>query len=364
MMIREEIQSDLAIQPGEYLEEIIAEIGMTKTELAHRMNRPAPKLSAIFSGDKAITPDTALLLEKVVGVPAHIWTGLEAEYRLIMARNREETEKQMIRNEVKLVSKYSYSDLVTFGYVAKKTKPTEKVRELQRFFGITSLLNIPHLKRYQATFRQGKGERSPEATSSWLRIGELYGQKAEAAIFRKRTLLSALPVIRKMTYQFPEGFVPELQHVLLDAGVVLVFCPHLPKTYLHGATFWLGRHKAVLMMTFRGGWSDIFWFSLFHEIGHLLLHDKQTVFLEDDTSDKELNKHELESDTFAADILIPPDDYNAFLEIGSFYPNDIEEFAHHMEIDPGIVVGRLQHDGFLENSWHNKLRTKYEWKVK
>ena len=88
MMTRESFHSDLAIPPGEYLGEVLSELGMTKNELARRMNRPAPKLSAIFNGEKAITPDTALQLENVVGVPAHIWIGLESEYRLTLARNQ------------------------------------------------------------------------------------------------------------------------------------------------------------------------------------------------------------------------------------------------------------------------------------
>ncbi|RMD89790.1 MAG: addiction module antidote protein, HigA family, partial [Calditrichaeota bacterium] len=145
MMIREGIHSDLAIPPGEYLEEIIAEMGMTKDELARRMNRPAPKLSAIFKGQKAITPDTALQLEKVVGVPAHIWTGLEAEYRLTLARNQEVRETQKLRDETHLIRKFCYSELAKLGFVARKTKPVEKVLELQRFFGVTSLKNISTL---------------------------------------------------------------------------------------------------------------------------------------------------------------------------------------------------------------------------
>jgi HTH-type transcriptional regulator/antitoxin HigA len=80
------IHSDRPIPPGEYLEEVLGELGMTKDELAKRMNRPAPKLSAIFKGEKAIMPDTAIQLEKVVGVPARIWTRLESEYRLTLAR--------------------------------------------------------------------------------------------------------------------------------------------------------------------------------------------------------------------------------------------------------------------------------------
>jgi len=335
---------------------------MTKNELARRMNRPAPKLSAIFAGDKAITPDTALQLEKVIGVPAHIWTGLEAEYRLTLARNQEVLEMQRLRDESNLVTKFCYSELVKLGFVARKTKATEKVRELQHFFGVTSLRNISTLKRYQAAFRRGTGKRSPEATSAWLRIGELQGQKTESAPFRRDILESALPSICGMTRLLPGEFETQLRQTLLDAGVVLVLCPHLPKTYLHGATFWLGQNKAVLMLTIRGSWADIFWFSLFHEIGHLLLHGKQMVFLEGDNRQHELDKPEKEADRFAADILISPDAYRSFLEAEAFYPKDIEIFARRLGIDPGIVVGRLQHDGYFENSWHNHLRSRYEWK--
>jgi HTH-type transcriptional regulator/antitoxin HigA len=364
MMIKDNIHSDLAIPPGEYLEEVIAELGMTKEELARRMNRPAPKLSAIFTGNKAITPDTALQLEKVVGVPAHIWTGLEAEYRLIQARQREIRELQQLRDESKLITKFCYVELAALGYVKKKTKPTDKVLELQRFFGVTSLKNISTLKRYQVVFRHGcygKGKRSPEAVAAWLRIGELQAQKTECASFSKHKLENALPILRHMTRQSPEKFETDLRQALSKAGVVLVLCPHLPKTYAHGATFWLGQKRAVLMLTIRGSWADIFWFSLFHEIGHLLSHGKNMVFIESEDIDTESDKTEKEANQFAADTLIPPNDYAEFLENGSFYPQDIRNVARHLGIDPGIIVGRLQHDKHFKNSWLNNLRSRYIW---
>jgi HTH-type transcriptional regulator/antitoxin HigA len=98
------MHSDLAIPPGEYLEEVIAELDMSKDELARRMRRPAAKLSAVFKGEKAITPDTALQLEKVLGVPAHIWLGLESEYRLTLARRQSQAELERLREESKLTS--------------------------------------------------------------------------------------------------------------------------------------------------------------------------------------------------------------------------------------------------------------------
>ena len=120
MATNQEIYSDLAIPPGEYLEEVIEDLGMTKDELARRMNRPAPKLSAIFKGDKAITPDTALQLEKVVGVPAHVWTGLEAEYRLALARSHQGQEQRHLKKESHLVKRFPYS------YLAKTRRVSQK----------------------------------------------------------------------------------------------------------------------------------------------------------------------------------------------------------------------------------------------
>ena len=140
------LHSDLAIAPGEYLEEVIAELGMTKDELSKRLNRPAPKLSAIFKGEKAITPDTALQLEKVVGVPAHIWNGLEAEYRLVQAKNRALQEQKQLKDEIRFITLFCYAELVKTGIVAKKTRPIDKVFRAAELFWCDIIKNCMRIK--------------------------------------------------------------------------------------------------------------------------------------------------------------------------------------------------------------------------
>jgi HTH-type transcriptional regulator/antitoxin HigA len=108
-----------------------------------------------------------------------------------------------------------------------------------------------------------------------------------------------------MTRQSPVQFQSVLQQILADSGVALVLCPHLRGTFSHGAIFWLGRDKAVVMMTLRYKWADIFWFTLFHELGHILLHNRQIVILEGEDGDQASNQLEAEADRFAADTLIP-----------------------------------------------------------
>jgi HTH-type transcriptional regulator/antitoxin HigA len=360
MMIREAVHSNLTIPPGEYLEEVVGELGMTKDELAARMDRPATKLSQIFKGDKAITAETALQLEKVVGVPAHIWIGLESEYRLTLARQREARTLRQPISESSLVKKFCYKELVSLNAVEKRTTLPEKVTELQRFFGVTSLTRVVGLRRYQAAFRCGrssKGTRSPEALAAWLRFGEVRGQGIQCQPFDRTKLEEAIDSLREMTIQPPDKFLKPLRKTLAEAGVAMVLCPHFSKTQAHGATFWLRRDKAVLMMSNRGKWADIFWFSLFHEIGHLLLQNWRAVCLEVDGKDDQEKK----ADKFAADKFINPGEYKTFARRGAFYPAEIETFAKHVGVHPGIVVGRLQHDKLLKPNWHNGLRVRFKW---
>jgi HTH-type transcriptional regulator/antitoxin HigA len=363
MMTDNNIHSDFAIPPGEFLEEVLDDLGMTKDELARRMNRPASKLSAIFKGEKAITPETAIQLEKVVGIPAHIWTGLESEYRLTLVRNKQIKEQARLKAESKLVTKYRYAELVKLGVVSRYTKAIDKVSELHRFFGVTSLNAIPGLRRYQPAFRRSERKlkgRTPEAISAWLRIGEVQAHKCRCASFSDHSLENSLREIRSMTRQPPDKFLPALFSKLCEAGVVLVLCPHVTGTGIQGATFWMGPQKAVVMMSLRYNWADIFWFSLFHEIGHVLMHGRNTVVLEGiESDDPKLQTQEDEANEFTADFLIPPEAYRLFLADDQFYEDNIRLFADQIDIDPGIVVGRLQNDKLLKREWHNNLRYRY-----
>ncbi len=69
---------------------------------------------------------------------------------------------------------------------------------------------------------------------------------------------------------------------------------------------------------------------------------------------------ETEADRFATDTLIPPEAFSAFVAEKRFHAEDICRFADEVGIAPGVVVGRLQHDGCLKHSWRNELRERLE----
>lgn len=349
--------SNLAIPPGEYLEEVIEDLGMTKDELAKRMDRPASKLSHIFKGEKAITPETAIRLEKVVGVPAHIWTGLEAEYRLALARQEDAEQEMRLRAETKYVRKFCYAELAKLGEVDEHTKPIEKVRELHRFFGTLSLATIPTLTRYRPAYRLGAaGGRSPEALAAWIRLGERRAAGIDCEPFCRARLRQALPDLRALTWQDPQRFMPALEERLASCGVALAACPHFPKTKAHGAAFHLRADKVVLMITMRGRWADIFWFRLFHEIGHILHHSLKEMIVEDE----ETSQREAEADQFAAETLIPQSAYESMVDAGRFNERTVSAFAKKIGVHPGIVVGRLQHEKRIEPNRLNGLRMRFD----
>jgi len=358
MKTRLAFQSNLAIPPGEYLLEAAQERGMSQVELARRMGRPVQAINEMVKGDKAITPDTALQLEQVLGVPAHIWTGLESEYQLTRARQH---EAEQVASEAQLVEDCPYAEMSKIGWVSQTRIVEERVRELRRFFGVASLRNLENVVEYQAAFRRTNAHTcSGIALAAVLRRGELVAHELKTNDYNSTQLRELLPRIREWTRNPIQESLKAMRAALAEVGVALITLPHLPKTYLNGATFWLqpGK-KAVALITLRGKWADIFWFTVVHELGHILLHDKRERFLE--VEEPVAEALEEEANRFAANTLIPDGLYQTFVGGGNFTRASVVQFADSIPVASGILVGRLQRDKFLGWGSLLGLKEKYVW---
>lgn len=354
--------SDLAIHAGEFLEETLEAIGMTQAELANRLGRPLQAINEIIKGKKSITSTTALELEDVLGIPSHIWIGLESEYQIVMAKQEE--LKQM-EEESKFVKLFPYADLVKFGFVKATKIAVEKVDELKKFFGVAKLVQISQVKVYQPAFRVANQDNiSKEAIATWIQASRIKAKEIQTQPFDKKKLKDSLPQIKSLINLDIQEAISQIQKVLNSCGIALVMLPHFKNTKVHGATFWLDNEKkAVIAMTLRGSYSDIFWFSLFHEIGHILLHPKREMFLEDGCVDTKLKKQEDEADKFASEILVSDKELKKFLSQKDFSKSSIISFAEQLEVKSSIVVGRLMHDKVVAFNDYNllTLRDKYQW---
>lgn len=360
MMTEPQIVSDLVIPPGEYLEEVLEELGINQAELARRMGRPPQAVNEIIKGEKAITPETSIQLERVLGVPAYLWASLESEYRLIKA-TQIETEKA--QEEESILECFPYLELSKLGLVEKTRNALDKVQNLRRFFGVASLFNLKSVKEYSPAFRQSvNNDINHNAIAAWLRSGAVLSESIKCDDYDEKSLLSNLESIRELTRERdPKVFFPKLQNLLASWGIALVVIPHFKKTYTTGATFWVKKNKAVIMMSLRGSWADIFWFSLFHELGHIILHDKRVIFLENGSSDSDWKQQEDEADEFSQKTLIPHNEFEAFKRRGIFNSLSIAEFAKDIDIADGVITGRLQHEKILPYT-SNIGRIRYKWK--
>ena len=164
-------------------------------------------------------------------------------------------------------------------------------------------------------------------------------------------LNNRLDEIRKLTLMEPKQFSPKLKFLLSEYGIALVFLPHLKGSFLHGATF-LDGNKIVLGLTARGSDADKFWFSLFHELGHIMLGH---IGNSDGTSEQD----EIAANEWARDQLIPADAFIKFKENHVFSIDAVRVFAGMIHIAPGIVVGRLQNEGEIKHNMLNELKEHY-----
>jgi len=358
-MATEAPRPDIAIPPGEFLEETLEALNMSQAELARRTGRPTQVINEIIKGTKEITADTALQFEKVLATPAQFWLNLESDYRLTLARLE---EQRALEEQVALLDQFPYADMAKQGLVPKVRSAVQRVLELLKFFGVASLQRVSSLRVPAAAFRKAGGEKaSSYALAAWLRWGENKATKIEVGTFDVNRLRQIAHDIRGMTNEPPNECIPRLEQRLAACGVALVIVPHFPKTYAQGATFWAD-HKAVVMMSLRYRWADIFWFSLLHELAHVILHGKKDIFIEGEKSrEQRIKTQEEEANTFARDELIPPQRYKSFVLTHDFSSAAVRAFAVSVGVASGIVVGRLQHDKNLGHADLTALRVRYVW---
>ena len=352
--------SDLPVPPGEVLEEELEVRGMTQKELAARLDRPAQAINEIVKAKKAITPDTAIGLEKVLGIPAHFWNNLEADYRMTLARNR---EKDMLSANVKWLDSYPIRDMINRGWIQAGRDRVSRLEALMSFLGVA--VAEPRAFQKAVGFRiteVAQHKVSLGALAAWLRKGELDAHEVYTADYNEEAFTKALFQIRGMTSQSPSCFIPAMSALCAEAGVAFCMVQELPKSGANGATRWLTDKKALLQMSIRNKWADIFWFTFFHETCHLLKHRTQRrIVIDGLDADPDIVEIEAEADRFARDFLIAPQNWTDFCAGDCFTPGSVEEFSQSIGIAPFIVAGRLQKEQRISYSQLTTLKPRYEW---
>lgn len=360
-----ELKPDMVLPPGYTLLEMLLERNMTQTELSDRMGRPIKTINEIIKGKAAITPETAIQLETVFGVSADFWNQLELNYRSFLARIK--SDQKLIEHEGWVKEyKFPITEMVKLGWIPDVGKNVLlRVRELLSFYSVASKNEWEKiwLKMDLAFRRSDKFNTHTGATSAWLRQGEIEATRIECNDFNKDTLIESLQKLRCLTVESdPNKFIPEVISMCSKAGVAVVFLPTVKGAPISGVSKWMTPKKSMIILSLRHKTDDHLWFTLFHELGHIILHNKKEMFVDFSQKFSDKPREEVEADNFASELLIPNDKLSTWLRHNPIVSErSIRLFAADIGVSPGIIVGRLHHIGKLNHSDLNKLRVYYTW---
>ncbi|MBF0585321.1 HigA family addiction module antidote protein [Prosthecochloris sp. N3] len=343
------IAREIIACPGDTLVEHLECTGMTQAELADRMGRPKKTINEIIRGKAQIMPETALQLERVIGIPASFWINKEQNYRLRLAEINE-AEKRL--DEADRIRMFPLKEMIKKGWITCEKGLDEK-NALLSFFRVASLdayERVCHKQLYASAYRMSeKSSKDPYAMSAWLRQGERQSESLQAAAYDKKAFEQALLDIRTRLVVKDEGFLSELQGSCLQAGVKVVFTPCLQKAPLNGSTRWMN-DTPLIQLSDRFKRNDIFWFTFFHEAAHILKHNKGDLFIEGLDYSCDGKKKEAEADAFAEECLISRKDEKLLLKHRPYEKEDIERFAKKIGTHPAVVAGRLANKGLIKHS--------------
>ncbi|MHB8762300.1 MAG: helix-turn-helix domain-containing protein [Coriobacteriia bacterium] len=350
---------DVPLPPGETIREILEDRAISQADFATRLGKSEKYVSQLVNGKASLSYETAIELERVLGVPASFWNTAEATYRGLLARMRKDAGADELSDWTR---SFPLKDMAERGWIARESTAAEQAEELLAFFGVSSVEAYRDYwgadKRLAARMSAAY---SPEtsAIAAWLRAGERAAEGVRTEPFNEARFRAALTELRAATRLAPSEWIPLVTERCAAAGVAVVFVHDLPTLRCHAVSWWANRSRAIIQLGLRGKTDDQVWFSFFHEAGHLLLDERGSSSINDLAA---YGPAEARANAFAGDFLIPAAEYKAFLAAGGRMTKQrVLAFAEQIGVAPGIVVGRLQRDGLVPYNQMQALKTRLEW---
>ncbi len=341
---------DIPKHAGKYILEKINKIGMPQAALAERMGRPLKSINEIIKGKVRVTLDTALQLKRVLNIDVDEILKADIEYHKYQTLQKENEE---LSKHSEWVKQFPLSEMRKFSWIKKSRKGYENVREVLKFFGVATK------EQWEKTYRDDNYKsvafrislaRSPKAfnIATWIRHGDKAAENITAPQYDVELFKHYIDVLRSIACKQPKDYDKQIKSICLEAGVKVVLSPYLKNTGISGAARWIGNNP-VIQMSDRYKSNGHFWFSFFHEVGHILLHGKKDIFIDSSSRKDDLqvvidDSKEEEADNFSSNLLIPKKLFKSFLIQEDFSENAVRNFAKKIRIHEGIVAGRIQRE--------------------
>ena len=349
---------DVLVHPGETIKEVLEEKEMSQEELAIRTEYSPKHISEVVRGKKDISSEFANRLEYALGIPASFWMNLQSNYdkevfEINTLSNIEEKELNILK-DLKEVIKFCENEEI----IECNSKKEITVLNMRKFLNLNNLCSIPSLSIQQVAFRASKANKvNVYVLYAWQKLCEYFTNKIKILkSYDIEKLQTKYDDIKKTMFLPANDMVSELKRIFSECGIAFEVMQHFTGAPVQG--FIQKRNgKVVLCMTIRQSFSDIFWFTLFHEIGHLTNDDFSNQYIDYQFIDSE---EERAADDFARNMLINQKDYEYFLKNSTMNLTEIKKFAASQNVKPGIVIGRIQKDT-NDYTFLAKYREKYKW---
>lgn len=353
-----ESNDKIAFHPGYYIKEIIDESGLTQEDFAKRLDTTPKNLSLLVRGEQSLSIDIAMKLSRMIGTSIDYWINLQDAYNSLIAEFK---SKEELLKEHEIFNNLDYKyfrDNYALPNIPRKID--EQIKKVREFLNVATL-SVFTKRDMAVSFRSCSKEMTESnivKANIMVQIAINKALKIYAPKFNKAKFNEAVKYALTLTKNH-EDFYPLISNAFLKAGVILVILPNLSGSKINGATKKIG-NNVMLMVNDRRLYSDTFWFTLFHEIGHIINGDYGITF------EKENDNLEDAADKYAEDSLIPPDLYQKFLSKNQFDFESIKTFSIQIDRDPGIILGRLQNDGkvdYAEGTLAKEFKHKYKVKT-
>ena len=347
--------------PGKILEIKLVETGMSRKELSVRTGVTEKHICTVINGERPISTSFARKLGYVFEDTTY-WIKLQAEYDDDQLRIQEENDISSEEIEILKPLHEIINYFVERGYIHNNCGDISKVMQLRSFLNISDLTQIPKIT-YNAAYRAqlSKNVRvDPYVLFAWQRLCEKETENVSVeSHLDLNKLRSYLPDLKAMMFGNITKGIQEMQKLLGNCGIAFQVVRNFRGAPVQGFIKETSENKLILCLTIRRQRADSFWFTLFHEIGHILHGDHLSRFVDFDSIDSEI---EANADTFAQDQLIDPEAYRTFIRSDDCITwTAIERFASSVSVLPVIVLGRLQRDAILDWSEYPEKIMKYRW---
>jgi Zn-dependent peptidase ImmA (M78 family)/plasmid maintenance system antidote protein VapI len=354
-ILSSEFQPDWYSSPGDTILDILSEREIPILEFSERMGQTLDATKNLLEGNSSITISVAKRLHENLGASVEFWMNRDFQYHQGVAKIKRELATK------EWVAQLPVKDMMSFGWLPSWTDDFDLSKACLEYFNVLDLDSWTSRYSELYAFRTSPSFKSNfAAVAAWLRQGEIQAENIDCNNWNREGFRDSLSQIRELTrLKDPKQFLPKLEKICSAAGVAVTIVRAPNGCRASGATRFISSTKALLLLSFRHLSDDHFWFTFFHEAGHLVLHSDKRLFLEEENTFS--SREEDEANRFAEGILIPDEFRSEFFSL-PIQSKDVIKFARKIGVSPGIIVGQLQHFQRISFRQLNSLKRRYQWK--